>query len=71
MATKPINVLGVRMECLVLIFICDFDQTIMFLECKNENRKFSDLFVLFPPGGKLKGTDHFPSWEHFPEEQKF
>ena len=50
LATEPINVYF-HNEYILLIVICDFDQTIRLLDCENENRKCSD---------------HFPIWEHFP-----
>ena len=59
------------LEYLLLTTICDFDHNIKILECKNEYKKFSDLFLFFQPGQNSKGTDHFPSWKYFSEEQIF
>ena len=74
MALEPVYVLCFRMKCLLLTNICDFDQTFMILQqlqCENENKKYSDVFLFFQLGENSKGTDHFPSWEQFSEEQIF
>ena len=51
-STEPINELCFRIKCLL--------QTIRnHVNKKIEMEKYSDE--------NSKGTDHFPSWEHFPE----
>ena len=38
---------------------------------KMKIKKKSVLFFSLQPGENSKGTDHFPSWKDFPEDQIF